>query len=333
MSKAEPAPRRVVATGADTINSVRRVRDLVRHAVSRLDQSGVGFGHGTDNAFDEAVWLVCWTLHLPIEHYGELAEAAVAWPEARAVLELIELRCSSRKPLAYLVGEAWLMGYRFRCDERALVPRSLIAEALRQGTLASFLPALEDGAEDKHRDTRPLRILDLCTGGGSLAIIAASLFDDAAVVASDISPAALELAALNLADYRLEKRVKLVDADLFAGLGRQRFDLILCNPPYVNRQSMEDLPAEYRAEPESALAGGDDGMDLVSRIVRAAAGHLRPDGLLVLEIGHEARHFERRFPQLEFAYVPTAQGDDRIVAVTASALKAAADLVAPPAPR
>ena len=128
-------------------------------------------------------------------------------------------------------------------------------------------------------------------------------------------PHALELAALNLADYRLDKRVKLVNADLFAGLGRQRFDLILCNPPYVNRQSMDELPAEYRAEPRDALAGGDDGMDLVARIVREAAEHLRPDGLLVLEIGHEARHFERRFPRLEFAYVPVAQGEDRIVAV------------------
>jgi ribosomal protein L3 glutamine methyltransferase len=332
LSKAEPAPRRVVATGADAINSVRRVRDLVRHAVSRLDQSGVGFGHGTDNAFDEAVWLVCWTLHLPIEHYGELADAAVAWPEARAVLELIELRCSSRKPLAYLIGEAWLMGYRFRCDERALVPRSLIAEALRQGTLASFLPALE-GGEDGDGGARPLRILDLCTGGGSLAIIAATMFEEATVVASDVSTAALEIAALNLADYRLEKRVKLVNADLFEGLGRQRFDLILCNPPYVNRQSMAELPAEYRAEPEGALAGGDDGMDLVARIVAEAPGHLRPGGLLVLEIGHEARHFERRFPQLEFAYVPVAQGEDRIVALTATALKPAAEAAAAPAAR
>ncbi len=333
MQKAESAPRRVVATGADTINSVRRVRDLVRHAVSRLDQSGVRFGHGTDNAFDEAVWLVSWTLHLPVEHYADLAEAAVAWPEARAVLELIELRCSSRKPLAYLVGEAWLVGHRFRCDERALVPRSLIAEALRDASLAAFLPALDRHAAGAGAQARQLRILDLCTGGGSLAIIAALLFEGAAVVASDISTAALELAALNLADYRLDKRIKLVNADLFAGIGRQRFDLIVCNPPYVNRQSMDELPAEYRAEPHDALDGGDDGMELVARIVREAAEHLRPDGLLVLEIGHEARHFERRFPQLEFAYVPVAQGDDRIVAATLSALKAAGDPDTAPAGR
>ena len=182
-------------------------------------------------------------------------------------------------------------------------------------------------------EARPLRILDLCTGGGSLAVIAASMFEDAAVVASDISPAALELAALNLADYKLEQRVKLVNGDLFGGLGRQRFDLILCNPPYVNQQSMDQLPPEYRAEPRAALAGGDDGMDLVARIVAAAPDHLRPGGLLVLEIGHEARHFERRFPRLEFAYVPSAEGENRMVAVTAAALKAASGAAAAPSTR
>jgi ribosomal protein L3 glutamine methyltransferase len=334
MEKSPYTPRRVVATGADAINSVRTVRDLVRHAVSRLDQCGVGFGHGTANAFDEAVWLVSWTLHLPVEHYADLAEAAVAWPEARAALELIEQRCASRKPLAYLIKEAWLMGYRFRCDERALVPRSLIAEALVEGTLAAYLPALEQDADEAGATGRALRILDLCTGGGSLAIIAASLFDDATVVASDISPAALELAALNVADYKLEKRIKLVNADLFAGVGRQRFDLIVCNPPYVNRQSMDELPAEYRAEPEDALAGGDDGMDLVARILDEAADHLRPDGLLVLEIGHEMRHFERRFgADLEYACVPVSQGDDRVVVLTAAALKAAGGPAAAPSGR
>jgi ribosomal protein L3 glutamine methyltransferase len=143
-------------------------------------------------------------------------------------------------------------------------------------------------------------------------------------VASDISAGALELAALNLADYRLEERVRLLRGDLFAGLGRERFDLIVCNPPYVNEQSMAALPAEYRAEPQAALAGGEDGMDLVARILAAANRHLTPDGLIVLEIGHEARHFERRFPQLEFAYVPVTQGDDRVVAIRAAALKAAA---------
>jgi ribosomal protein L3 glutamine methyltransferase len=320
----DQAPKRVVATGLDAINSLGRVRDLVRHAVSRLDQSGAAFGHGTDNAFDEAVWLVCWTLHLPVEHYDELAEAAVAWPEARAVLELLEQRCSRGRPLAYLIGEAWLMGCRFRCDERALVPRSLIAEALRDGALNAFMPELEAHAEGDAAAGR-LRVLDLCCGSASLAILAASIFPEATVVASDNSPAALELAALNVGDRNLEKQVKLVQADLLAGVGRQRFDLILCNPPYVNRQSMEALPAEYRAEPRAALAGGEDGMDLVARIIAQAGNHLRASGLLVIEIGHEARHFRRRFPGLAFSFVPVATGGNRIVAIGAAALKAAAE--------
>jgi ribosomal protein L3 glutamine methyltransferase len=313
----------VVATGLDAVNTLRRVRDLVRHAVSRLGQAGVAFGHGTDNVFDEAVWLVCWTLHLPVEHYADLADAAVAWPEARAALDLIEQRCTTGKPLAYLIGEAWLMGYRFRSDERALVPRSPIAEALLEGSLAPYLPALNPAAAGS--GAKPLRVLDLCTGGGSLAIIAAARLPQAVLVGSDISADALDLAADNLVDYRLEQRVKLVNSDLFAALGRQRFDLILCNPPYVNAQSMQTLPAEYRAEPSRALAGGDDGMDLIARIIRDASGHLRPNGLLVLEIGHEARHFERRFGTLEWAYVPVAQGDDRIVALGAATLRDASD--------
>ncbi len=323
---AAPA-RRVVATGADAVNSVRTLRDLVRHAVSRFGQAGVGFGHGTDNGFDEAIWLVCWTLHLPVEHYPDFADAAVAWPEARATLELIEQRCTAGKPLAYLLGEAWLMGYRFRSDERALVPRSLIAEALLDDALAPYLPALAGGPGDpggREGEAAPLHVLDLCTGGGSLAIIAAVSLPHAAVVASDFSTAALGLAAENLKDYALEQRVQLLESDLFARLGRRRFDLILCNPPYVNEKSMAALPQEYRAEPAGALDGGEDGMDLVARILAQAGKHLTPQGLLVLEIGHEARHFERRFAHLEWAYLPVAQGDDRVVALAAAQLRSAA---------
>jgi len=324
MQRPDQAPKRVVATGLDAINSLGCVRDLVRHAVSRLDHAGAGFGHGTDNAFDEAVWLVCWTLHLPVEHYAELADAAVAWPEARATLDLLERRCTSGQPLAYLIGEAWLMGYRFRCDARALVPRSLIAEALKNGALNVFMPELEHHADGLDEEAGQLRVLDLCCGGASLAIIAAAIFPEAAVVASDNSVEALELAALNVGDYRLDKRIKLVKGDLFAGVGRQRFDLILCNPPYVNQRSMDTLPAEYRAEPRAALAGGDDGMDLVARIIERASDHLRAEGLIVIEIGNEARHFQRRFPGIELGYVPVAEGGNRLVAISASALKAAA---------
>ncbi|NLD55970.1 MAG: 50S ribosomal protein L3 N(5)-glutamine methyltransferase [Burkholderiaceae bacterium] len=313
------SPRRVVASSEDAASSLRTVRDLVRHSVSRLCQARVRFGHGTDDVHDEAIWLVCWVLHLPVAHYDALADATVAWPEIRAVLDLVERRCSERRPLAYLVGEAWLMGYRFRCDARALVPRSLIAEALLQGALEPHLPPrlrVDEGAG--------ARILDLCTGGGSLAIIAASAWPAAEVTGSDLSAEALALAAENVDDYELGARVHLVQGDLFAGLSRQRFDLILCNPPYVNARSMAALPAEFRAEPQAALAGGEDGMDLVVRILATAHAHLQPDGLLVLEIGHEARHFERRFPRLEWAWVGVAEGENRIVAVDAGALREAA---------
>ncbi len=311
-------PRRVVASSEDAASSLRTVRDLVRHAVSRLCQAQVAFGHGTDDVHDEAIWLVCWVLHLPVAHYVALADGAVAWAEVRAVLDLLERRCAERRPLAYLVGEAWLMGYRFRCDARALVPRSLIAEALAEGALALHLPPrLRSGDGDG------ARILDLCTGGGSLAIIAATAWPEAEVTGSDLSAPALALAAENVADYGLGDRLQLVQGDLFAGLGRQRFDLILCNPPYVNARSMAALPAEFRAEPQGALAGGEDGMELVARILAAAPGYLQPDGLLVVEIGHEARHFARRFDRLEWAWIGVAQGEDRIVAVGASALREA----------
>jgi ribosomal protein L3 glutamine methyltransferase len=381
----------VVASSEDAASSLRSVRDLVRHAVSRLCQARVAFGHGTDDVHDEAIWLVCWVLYLPVPHYAALADGAVAWSEVRAVLELLERRCAERRPLAYLVGEAWLMGYRFRCDERALVPRSLIAEALVEGALEPHLPPRlrsdrGDGG-DGGNDGDGARILDLCTGGGSLAIIAAAAWPGAEVTGSDLSADALALAAENVDDYGLGERVRLVQGDLFAGLGRRRFDLIVCNPPYVNARSMAALPAEFRAEPQAALAGGEDGMDLVARILAAAPAYLQPDGLLVIEIGHEARHFVRRFgghsrerraapssldprggragrspalgasrerraarssldPRggragrspapgaLEWAWIGVAQGENRIVAASASALREASGAPAgPQAPR
>ncbi len=327
-------PRRVVASSEDAASSLRSVRDLVRHVVSRLCQARVAFGHGTDDVHDEAIWLVCWVLHLPVAHYAALADGGVAWSEVRAVLDLLERRCAERKPLAYLVGEAWLMGYRFRCDERALVPRSLIAEALVEGGLEPHLPPRlrGDGGDDRN-DGNGARILDLCTGGGSLAIIAAAVWPGAEVTGSDLSADALALAAENVDDYGLGERLRLVQGDLFAGLGRQRFDLILCNPPYVNARSMAALPAEFRAEPQAALAGGADGMDLVARILAAAPAHLQPDGLLVVEIGHEARHFVRRFGRLEWAWIGVAQGEDRIVAVSARALREASGAPAGPQAR
>ncbi len=317
-------PRRIVADAREAASTLHSLRDLVRHAVSRLGAASAGFGHGTADAVGEAIWMVCWVLHLPVEGYADLADAAVTWSETRAVLDLIEHRCSSGRPLAYLIGEAWLMGYRFRCDDRALVPRSLIAEPLTDGRFDEYADPADGGRSGVHpgADAQRRRLLDLCTGGGSLAIIAAHRFPDVAVVASDLSVAALALAAQNVADHGLDGRVRLVRSDLYRTLGRERFDLILCNPPYVNAASMATLPAEYRAEPAAALDGGTDGMDLIARILTGAPRHLRPGGVLVLEIGHELRHFVARFPGLAWAAIPVAQGDDRVIAIEAAALAA-----------
>ncbi len=278
------------------------LRDLIRYATSRFAAAGVCCGHGTDNAHDEAVWLMLWVLHLPPDRLDPYLDARLTGPEIDAALALIEQRVEHREPAAYLTGEAWLRGVRFLADRRALVPRSLLAEALDE-SLADWL------------DDPPASVLDLCTGGGSLAILAARRFESANIVASDLSAEALSLAGENVALHHLDGRIRLVRGDLFGALGGERFDLILCNPPYVNADSMADLPAEYRAEPVAALAGGDDGMDIIRRILGDAAAHLTEGGRLLLEIGHERHHFEAAFPALQFAYLPVTGGEDRIVLV------------------
>lgn len=317
----------------DAQESLRTVRDWVRYAVSRLQAAGASFGHGTDNAYDEAIWLVCWCLHLPIEQYEEMAGAALLPDERRKLRNLIDARSQCDQPLAYLLGEAWLMGFRFRADARALVPRSLLGEAmvnhafdpwLNQEMLQPFhdlADELDHGLAQQPPSGQPYRILDLCTGGGSLAIMAAHYFPDAGIVASDLSADALALAAENIADYQLEDRITLNQGDLFEHLDGQQFKLILCNPPYVNADSVAALPAEYRAEPEMALGSGEDGMDLISRLLQEACDHLWPCGVLALEIGHEMPNFRRRFPDLAWTAIPVAQGDDRIVLITADDLK------------
>ena len=215
-------------------------------------------------------------------------------------------------PLAYLIGEAWLCGYRFHADSRALVPRSPITEAVVNDSLAPFLG-----------DADPDAVLDLCCGSASIAVIAAHHWPQARVVGSDRSADALALAAENVALHRLEDRVKLVQGDLYGGLRRQRFDLILCNPPYVNATSMGALPEEFRAEPEAALHGGKDGMALITKLIGATRRHLDADGLLVVEVGHEAEAFERRFARMEFTWIPVAAGDRMLAAIRASSLPTA----------
>jgi ribosomal protein L3 glutamine methyltransferase len=319
---------RAAPSSADARATLRTLRDLLRFAVSRFEASGLAYGQGTGNARDEAAWLLLWSLHLPPDELEAWLDCRLTGAEIDTALALIERRCNERVPAAWLTGEAWLRGLRFRSDARALVPRSLIAEALEE-SLADWL------AEDMHEwldagatpvespEGWPERVLDLCTGGGSLAILAALQFPEAEVVGSDLSADALSLAAENLSLHGLEDRVRLVQGDLFGGLvAGERFDLILCNPPYVNAASMAALPPEFLAEPQIALAGGADGMDFVRRLFDEAPARLNAHGLLVLEIGHEAEHFEAAFTDLEFAWLPVTAGERMIVAVTRRALGA-----------
>lgn len=305
---------RVVADARAAAREFRTLRDLLRWAVSRFEAAGLAYGHGTDNAWDEAVALLLFALHLPPDRLDPYLDARLTRAEREAAAALVERRIATRLPAPYLTGEAWLRGLRFACDRRALVPRSPIAEALDEA-LPQWLALHRPSAT-----AAPRRVLDLCTGGGSLAIFAAHLFPDADVVGADLSSDALALAAKNASLHGLDERIEWLRSDLFASLGARRFDLIVCNPPYVNEASMQALPAEFRAEPQDALAGGSDGMDLVRRIVARAHAHLETDGLLLLEIGHEAEHFEAAFPALEFHYLPVAAGDRLLVLVEAARL-------------
>jgi ribosomal protein L3 glutamine methyltransferase len=279
------------------------VIELVERCSARLDQAGVCFGHGTGNAFDEAAWLVLWKLGLPLDALDDAADQAVDDAALHAVEALIDQRIGTRRPAAYLTGEAWLQGVPFTVDQRAIVPRSLIAEPLVDGSLQAWLPA------------PPRRVLDLCTGNGSLAVLAAFVWPEAAIDASDISADALAVARLNVDRHGLAERIALRQVDALDGADG-RYDLIVCNPPYVNRRSMEALPPEFRAEPALALDGGNDGMDFVRRLLQAAPEHVADDGVLVLEIGHERDHFDAAFPRLPAVWLPTSAGDEQVLLLT-----------------
>ncbi len=279
-----------------------------------LEAAGVAFGHGTSNARDEAAWLILWRLGLPLDTpitddgaENGMANRPITPAELAQVATLFDARIRTRKPAAYLTHEAWLMGVPFYVDERAIVPRSFIAELLVDGSLDVFLSA----------DTR--QVLDLCTGNGSLAVLAALVWPDVAVTAADISPEALEVARINVEKHGLQERIRLQRSDGLAELPGP-WDLILCNPPYVNASSMAQLPPEYRAEPALALAGGADGMDFIRRLLADAPAHLSPHGVLVLEIGNERAHFEAAFPRLQPIWLDTSAGADQVLLLTREAL-------------
>ncbi|MCZ4314881.1 50S ribosomal protein L3 N(5)-glutamine methyltransferase [Comamonadaceae bacterium G21597-S1] len=289
------------------------IGQLIDASAQALEAAGVSFGHGTTNAWDEAAWLVLWRLGLPLDTELDgphgVAERVVDATDADRVRSLVQQRIDSRKPAAYLTGEAWLQGVPFHVDERCIVPRSLIGELLAAGVLDSWMP----------QDAQ--RLLDLCTGGGSLAILAAMAWPQLQVDAADISVDALAVARINLQRHGLEQRIRLRQGDGLAA-AQGVYDMILCNPPYVNSASMAQLPAEYRAEPELALAGGADGMDFVRRLLRDAGDRLQPHGALVLEIGHERAFFEAAFPGLPALWLETSAGADQVCLLGRDALLA-----------
>ncbi len=294
-------------TGAQTTTVIRLIDD----ASGALQKAGVAFGHGTTNAEDEAAWLVLWQLGLPLDTELEgplsVADDKVSAEQAQAVAELVRQRITTRKPAAYLTREAWLQGLPFYVDERAIVPRSLLAESLAHpefgGSIDPWLSA----------DTQ--KVLDLCTGNASLAVIAALTWPEVTVDASDISADALEVARINVERHGLTGRVHLIQSDGWQALP-DCYDLVLCNPPYVNDASMAALPAEFQAEPALALAGGTDGMDFIRHLLGDAPAHLTPPGVLVLEIGNERDHFETAFPTLEAVWLDTSAGGDQVLLLT-----------------
>lgn len=297
-------PRKASSRGTpkreDTFRLIT-LADWLRHAERRFRSARLAYGHGTDNAFDEAAWLLLHAARRPYDDLEGALPLVLSAAQRRRVQSQVKARIRTRKPLAHLLHEAWLGGHRFYVDERVIVPRSHIAELLPEG-LAAWTG----------RASRVRRALDMCTGSGCLAVLVALAYSRAEVDAVDVSRAALAVARRNLRDYRLQDRVHLLRSDLFAALGDARYDLIVANPPYVGAKAMAALPAEYRREPRLALAGGRDGLDFVRRILAGARRHLSARGVLVVEIGANRKALERALPLTPFTWLETAAGSDRV---------------------
>ena len=292
------------------------IRDWLRYAVSRFNEAGLVYGHGTSSALDEAAYLILHTLHLPIDRLDPWLDARLPASERAAVRQTIERRIVTRKPAPYLTHEAWIGGHSFYVDERVIVPRSYIGELLcrqMQAPTGEWHLGFDPGGV--------VQVLDLCTGSGCLAVLAALAFPDAAVDASDISADALAVAERNVGDYGVGERVSLARSDLFAAHAGRRYDLVLANPPYVGAEALAAFPPEYAAEPSLAHAGGADGLDLVRRILADAGGHLSPTGTLLVEIGTGRGALEEEFPQLPFLWLETAESVGEVFALAAPALR------------
>jgi ribosomal protein L3 glutamine methyltransferase len=285
-------------------------RDLLRYAITRFNGAKLFFGHGSAEAFDEAAYLILHTLKLPLDRLDPFLDARLLPDEVIQVMEVIERRVTERVPAAYITKEAWLGEYHFYVDERVLVPRSFIAELIPQ----TFSPWVQDAEAVEN-------VLELCTGSGCLAIMMADAFPNAVVDAVDISKDALAVAEHNIREYKLEGRVNPIESDLYTNVPFKKYDLIVTNPPYVNSTSMGKLPPEYLREPQIALAGGEDGMDLVRKIVAGAAERLTPEGVLVVEIGNERDFAEAAFGHLGLTWLTTSAGDDAVFLLTAEQLQ------------
>jgi ribosomal protein L3 glutamine methyltransferase len=293
-----------------TTDSFSTPRDLLRYAVTRFNAAKLFFGHGSAEALDEAAYLVLHTLKLPLDKLEPFLDARLLRDEVLEVLAVIERRVTERVPAAYITNEAWLGSYNFYVDERVLVPRSFIAELIP----STFSPWVNDPDSVEN-------VLELCTGSGCLAIMMADAFPNAIVDAVDISMDALAVAERNIRDYKLEGRVNPIESDLYENVPFKKYDLIVTNPPYVNAESMKKLPPEYLREPQIALAGGADGMDLVRKIVAGAAERLTPEGILVVEIGNERDFAEAAFGHLGLTWLTTSAGDEQVFLLTADQLQ------------
>lgn len=286
------------------IQQLHTLRDYVRWGMTQFQHTGVFYGHGTDNAYDEALVLILHTLHLPHDCVAPTLDARLTLAEREQVLSVLETRFQKRMPAPYITGEAWFAGIPFRVDKRVLIPRSPIAELIEAG----FDPLLGDNY--------PNRILDLCTGGGCIGIACALHLTDTEVVLADISADALVVAGLNIERHQVEDRVRVVESDLFSSLAGECFDLIVSNPPYVDARDVAELPAEFRHEPMLALAAGTDGLDLARRILREAASHLTPQGILIVEVGNSWTALEEAYPQVPFTWLEFERGGHGVFLLT-----------------
>lgn len=294
---------------AQIATELHTIRDYIRFSMSCFYEHDLYFGHGTDNPWDEAVQLVLGALHLPWNSDGQILDARITAAEKARVLDFLSQRVEQRRPLPYIIGEAWYAGMPFNVDERVLIPRSPIQELIEQ----HFAPWLRQGPVE--------RILDLCTGSGCIGIVCAYAFEEAEVDLVDISADALEVARSNIARHELEERVGAIESDLFAGLKGRRYDLIVSNPPYVDAGDLASMPDEYKHEPDLALGSGDDGLDITRQILRQASEYLSDDGLLVVEVGNSEVHLQQAFPAIPFVWVELEQGGNGIFLLTAADLK------------